>query len=45
MARRRRAFEITMCGERFDVGEGLSPICEAALPRLVEAIEQKIAAS
>ncbi len=36
------AFEITMCGEGFDVGEGLSPICEAALPRLVEAIAQKI---
>lgn len=32
------AFEITMCGERFEVCEGLSPICEAALPRLVTVL-------
>jgi hydrogenase maturation protease len=38
------AFEITMSGERFDVHEGLSPICDAALPRLVSLIADLAAA-
>jgi hydrogenase maturation protease len=38
------AFEITMSGERFDVYEGLSLICEAALPRLVNFLADLAAA-
>jgi hydrogenase maturation protease len=38
------AFEITMCGERFDVCEELSPTCEAALPHLVSFLTDVAAA-
>jgi hydrogenase maturation protease len=37
------AFALTMFGERFDLSEGLSPACEAALPALVDLLVRKLA--
>lgn len=36
------AFEVTMTGVSFEVGENLSPVCEAALPHLVEVLAELI---
>ncbi len=36
------AFEVTMTGESFEVGESLSPVCEAALPSLVETVSELV---
>lgn len=33
-----RAFEISLCGESFEVGEGLSPGIESQLPRLIHFV-------
>ncbi len=37
-----QAFVVSVCGERFDHGEELSPVVVAALPELVRAVEQVI---
>lgn len=36
------AFEVTMTGESFEVGEKLSDVCEAALPQLIETLLELI---
>ena len=37
------AFEVTMTGQAFEIGENLSPLCEAALPKLVEVLAGLVA--
>ena len=37
-----RAFAVTLTGDCFDHGEGLSPVVAAAIPALVARIEDRI---
>lgn len=37
-SRRPRGFQVTLCGEDFDYGEGLSPKVEASLPHLTALV-------